>query len=95
MDLFGTGRILMTSGFAAWTGIFSAEGEDWYARDKTHGGRPFRSRSPEGVHLHPNYGDDIRPRSTRRAGSCNGTYARIFGEKTVGVRLVYDWCTHF
>ena len=70
----------MASGFAAWTGIFSAEGEDWYARDKTHGGRPFRSRSSDGAHLHPNYGDDnahVAPDAQARAAAL----MPVFSEK--------------
>lgn len=30
-DLFGTGACFMASGFNAWAGIFSADGENWYA----------------------------------------------------------------
>ena len=33
-DLFGTDRILMASGFEAWAGVFSPDGETWYALGK-------------------------------------------------------------
>lgn len=31
VDLFGTGRCFLASGFNAWAGIFSADGDTWYA----------------------------------------------------------------
>lgn len=33
-DLFGSGRALMASGFSAWAGIFSPDGDTWHALGK-------------------------------------------------------------
>ena len=38
-DLFGTDRILMASGFEAWAGIFSPDGETWFALGKERQGK--------------------------------------------------------
>lgn len=38
IDLFGTGRILMASGFSAWAGIFSPDAETWHALGKPQAG---------------------------------------------------------
>ncbi len=34
VDLFGTERVLMASGFEAWAGVFSQDGETWFALGK-------------------------------------------------------------
>lgn len=34
VDIFRSGRVLMASGFEAWAGIMSADGENWYALGK-------------------------------------------------------------
>jgi superfamily II DNA or RNA helicase len=36
-DLFGTGRIMIASGFEAWAGVFSVDGEDWDALGRVKG----------------------------------------------------------
>ena len=34
VDLFGSGKVMIASGFGNWAGIFSRNGEDWYALGK-------------------------------------------------------------
>ena len=40
VDLFASTRIMMASGFEAWAGIFSPNGEDWHAIGKIKGEKP-------------------------------------------------------
>ena len=37
VDLFGSGKVMIASGFDAWAGVFSPDGENWFAlgKDKT------------------------------------------------------------
>ena len=35
VDLFGSGKVMIASGFGNWAGIFSKNGEDWYALGKS------------------------------------------------------------
>ncbi|MFP5213133.1 MAG: DEAD/DEAH box helicase, partial [Acidobacteriota bacterium] len=34
VDLFGSGKVMIASGFDAWAGVFSMDGENWYALGK-------------------------------------------------------------
>lgn len=34
VDLFGSGKVMIASGFDAWAGVFSTDGENWYALGK-------------------------------------------------------------
>jgi superfamily II DNA or RNA helicase len=34
VDLFGSGKVMLASGFEAWSGVFSPDGENWYALGK-------------------------------------------------------------
>jgi hypothetical protein len=39
VDLFGSGRIMLATGFEAWAGVFSADDESWLALGQSKTGR--------------------------------------------------------
>jgi superfamily II DNA or RNA helicase len=39
VDLFGAGKVMLASGFEAWAGVFSPDGENWFALGKLQKGK--------------------------------------------------------
>jgi superfamily II DNA or RNA helicase len=39
VDLFGSGKVMLASGFEAWAGVFSPDGENWFALGKLSKGK--------------------------------------------------------
>ncbi|MCE5333462.1 MAG: hypothetical protein LLG06_02625, partial [Desulfobacteraceae bacterium] len=42
VDLFGSGKVMIASGFDAWAGVMSADGENWFALGKERASKIVR-----------------------------------------------------